>query len=107
MLGQKTAVVFITLLGILIHSEAFAACVVIVVLGRTCPVMAFDAKVVVALSYEIALSCSALKESLGKSDTCGYAVTKHLLDGEILILVDVCLIALIPFHLCATGGAHK
>ena len=27
--------------------------------------------------------------------------------SEILILVDVCLIALIPFHLCATGGAHK
>lgn len=98
--SQELAVVFVALLGIAIYTEAFSTSVVIVILLRTHPRgMALDAEVVVALSHEVASSRSTLEESLCQGDAGRYAVSKHLLDGEILVLVDVCLIGLVPFHL--------
>ena len=99
--------IFVALFSVLINSKAFATSVVIVILGWSCPVVAFDAKVVVALSGKVTLSSSAFKESLFKCYTGGYAITKHLLYGQILRLVDICLIALIPSHLCVAGSAHE
>ena len=45
--SQKFAMIFIAISGILIYSETFASGIVIVVLGWTSPVVAFDAKMVV------------------------------------------------------------
>lgn len=93
--------VFVALLGIAIYAEALTSCVIVVVLGGTRPCrMAFNAEVVVALLYKVAPARSTLEESLCEGDTGRYVVSKHLLDGEILVLVDVCLIGLVPFHLC-------
>ena len=91
--------VFIAVSGILVNTEALAAGIVVVVLGRACPVVAFDAKMVVSLRCQDALASAALKESLRQSDAGWNMVAEHLFDGEVLVLVDVCLIRLIPFHL--------
>ena len=45
--SQKFAMILIAISGILIYSETFASGIVIVVLGWTSPVVAFDAKMVV------------------------------------------------------------
>ena len=47
--SQKFAMILIAISGILIYSETFASGIVIVVLGWTSPVVAFDAKMVVTL----------------------------------------------------------
>ena len=61
---QKLAVVFITVSCILVYAETFAPGIIVVVLGRSRPVVTFDAEVIVALAYEVAPSCRTLKQSL-------------------------------------------
>ena len=63
--------------------------------------MAFDAEMIIALSYQAASACSALEETLCQRDTGWYPIFEHLLNSKILVLVDICLISLVPLHLCA------
>ena len=72
---KKLAMVFIAVSCVTVYSEAFASGIVVMILCRTDPVMAFDAEVVVALAYEVASAGCALKESLCKGDAGRYAVT--------------------------------
>ena len=59
------------------------------------------AEMIIALSYQAASACSALEETLCQRDTGWYPIFEHLLDSKILVLVDICLISLVPLHLCA------
>lgn len=56
---------------------------------------ALDAEVVVGLGGQSASSGIALQQSLCQSDACRYAVVLHLLDGPVLIFVDICPVCLI------------
>ena len=75
LVGKKLAMIFIAASCVAVYSEAFASGIVVMILCRTGPVMAFDAEVVVALAYEVASAGCALKESLCKGDAGRYAVT--------------------------------
>ena len=72
---KKLAMVFIAVSCVTVYSEAFAPGIVVMILCRTGPVVAFDAEVVVALPHEVAPAGSTLKESLCKGDAGRYAVT--------------------------------
>ena len=72
---KKLAMVFVAVSCVTVYSEAFAPGIVVMILCRTGPVVAFDAEVVVALPHEVAPSGSTLKESLCKGDAGRNAVT--------------------------------
>lgn len=99
--------ILVALVGIFVGTETFALGIVVVIGGAACPAMTLDAKVIVALAGELAPARPRLKHALSKGDACGYAVFLHLLDGEILILVDVFLIGGVPFHLCRQSDWHR
>ena len=105
--SQKLAMVFIAVSGIFVNTETLTAGIVVVVLGWTSPIMAFDAEMVVTLCCQNTPTSTTLKKSLGQSDAGWNVVAKHLLDGEVLVLVDVCLVGLIPLHLRLRCGAEE
>ena len=62
--GEELAVVFVAVSCVLVYAEAFATGIIVVVLGRSRPVVTFNAEVVVALAHQVAPSCRTLKQSL-------------------------------------------
>ena len=58
---------------------------------------------IVAAPGQVAFSGSRLEDSLSQSDACGNLVFLHLFNGNLLISVDVLLVAAVPFGL----GRHS
>ena len=84
-----------------IGTEALARCIVVVINPVARPVVALDAEMVVSLAAELALARPTLENALGKRDAGGNVIAKHLLDGEVLVFVDIALEALVPLcRLC-------
>ena len=88
-----------TLPHIVVGSETFAGSIIVVVHFPSLPSVAFYAEMIVAPQGKVALSGTALKQTLCQSDACWYVVAQHLLYGEVFVLFYVYLIARIPAHL--------
>ena len=88
--------VFVALVGIVVGTETFTLGIVVVIGGATSPSMTLDAKVVVALAGELTPTRPRLEHSLGKGYAGWDMIFQHLLDGDVLILVNICLIGRIP-----------
>ena len=73
--------------------------IIVVVYFPTFPALAFDTERVVALSGKFTLSCPTLKETLCEGDAGRNLPAVHLLDGDVLVLVDILLITLVPLDL--------
>jgi hypothetical protein len=56
-----------------------------------------------AFPGKLTLPRSTLKETLCEGDTGRNLPTMHLLDSDILILIDILLIAFIPPNLCMSS----
>ena len=69
--------------------------------GGPCPVVALDAEVVITLDGQVAQSGAALKEPLCQCDAGRDAVFDHLLDGQVLVLVDILLVLGVLLYLPA------
>ena len=87
------------LVGGIVGAEALVASIVVVMDGATRPAVALDTEVVVAHAGEVALPSPTFKESLCESDRGGNLPAVHLFDGDILILIDILLIAFVPANL--------
>jgi hypothetical protein len=93
-------VVFVRLVGIAVHAETVVTRIIIVIRTWTRPtVIALNTKVVVTGAGELASTSAALQQTLRQSNRCRYAITLHLLDGNVLILIYILLIGLIPSDL--------
>ena len=93
---QEARMILVGVLRIAINAEAVVLLVVILVHASPRPsTSALDAEMVVSLSGQVASPRSALEQSLCQSDTCRYMVFLHLLDGHILVLVDVIEVSLV------------
>ena len=68
--GKKTAMVLVTLAGIVVGTEAFACSVVVVISALASPSVALYAEMVVALTRKVAPSSRTLKQALRKRDAC-------------------------------------
>ena len=99
-IDQETRMVFERLVGRVVGTETLVACVIVVMDGAPRPAVALNAKMIVAFAGEITLPCPTLKESLCKGDRSRNLPAMHLLDGNVLILIDILLIAFVPAHLC-------
>ena len=106
-ISQETRMVLVGVEGRRIGTEAFVALVVVAIDGATCPAMTLDAKVVVALHGQLALSRSTLEDALCQGDAGRYLPSLHLFDGDVLVLVNVLLIALVPAHLRPNGEGNQ
>ena len=84
--------VLITLTRTVVCSETLLLLVIVMPDGASLPSVALDAEMVVAAAGQITFSSPTLKQSLRESDAGRYAVIGHLLDSNILILVDIFLI---------------
>ena len=77
--------------GGVIGTEALISTVVILIDGLTRPSVTLDAKVVVASASQRTLASPTLQQSLCQRDTGRDFPFQHLLNGAILILVDIAL----------------
>ena len=99
--------VFVRLVGAIIHTETVVLLVVVVISAASGPVVvALNTEVVVAVACEFAATGTALKQSLSQSDGCRYVITLHLLDGDILVLVDILLVSRVPLYLRKCRNIH-
>ena len=96
---QEARMILKRLIGRIIGPETFVAGIIIVVDLPPIPPIALDAKMVVALSDQFALSCPTLKEALCERDAGRDFPTVHLLNGDVLVLVNILLITLVPLNL--------
>lgn len=88
--------ILIRLVGIAVGTETLVPLVVIVIDASTAPTVTLDTEVVIPLQCQFAPACPTLEEALCQGDGRRDTVTLHLLDGDILILVDILLIGLVP-----------
>ena len=90
---QKVAVVLVAVLRVVVHAEAFAFLVVVVVGALAGPRrVALDAKVVVGPLRQLTHPVAAFQDALGQRDARRDAVLLHLAHSFILPLVDVRLV---------------
>src|SRR5574344_1593504 len=97
---QKDRMVLITVINIVISTETFIALIIIVISGTTSPTVTLNAKMVITLTSQFTITCTRLQHSLCQRDTGGNAMFLHLFDGEILVAVEIFLIACVPLDLC-------
>ena len=101
---KEFAVVLKALQSTVVCAETLAEFVVIMADGTSCPAMALDTEVVVALKNECAPPCPTLQQTLRQGDAGRYTILQHPLDGHVLVLVDISLINLIPSDWTARSG---
>ena len=85
---------------IVVSPEALVALVVVVVGFPSCPSVALDTEMVVALSRQFTIACGRLQYALCQCDAGRDAVLLHLFDGQVLVAVKIFLKTRVPLHLC-------
>ena len=73
--GQKTAMVLVALSCVVVGTEAFASCVVIMIHASSGPSVTLYAEMVVACTCQVTTSGSTLKQSLCERDAGRYIIT--------------------------------
>ena len=85
--------VFVAVRHAIVHAEALALGIVIMIDGLPFPALvAFDAKVVVALRSQPGHAVAGLQHALGQGNAGRYAAADHLLYGHIGILLHIALL---------------
>ena len=103
---QEEAVVFEAVSGIVVHPEALAFGIIVVIRAAAFPILvALDAKMVVGLSAQLAFARPTFKQSLCQRDAGRNAVQGHLAHSLIFPFVDV--IALVLFSARIAGRRKK
>ena len=98
-LSQELTMVLITLLCIIISTEALLFGIIILMNRPTCPSVTLNTEMVIPFLHQFTVSSTAFQDSLRQCDTGWNLVTQHLLDRHVAILVDICLVTLVPFLL--------
>jgi hypothetical protein len=99
--------VLIRLIGRIIGTETLVTLIIIVISSATIPSVALDAEVIVPPDRQLTSAGATLKHALRQRYRGWYVVTLHLLDGDVLILVEVLLICLIPSDLARGCQTHE
>ena len=95
--------VLITLLCIIISTETLLFGIIIFMNRPTRPSVALDTKVVIPFFHQFAVSCTTFQDTLRQGDTGRNLVAQHLLYRHVAILVDICLVTLVPFLLLSNS----
>ena len=99
--------VLIRLIGRIIGTETLVTLIIIVISSAPVPAVALDAEVIVPPDRQLTSAGATLKHALRQRYRGWYVVTLHLLDGDILILVEILLIRLVPCDLSKRRYRHK
>ena len=96
---QEQRVILIRLIGRIVGTEALVALIIIMIAGAPRPSVTLDAEVVVGPAGEFAPPRPTLEGTLRQGDRGRNMILEHLLDGNVLILVEILLVGLVPFDL--------
>ena len=104
---QELGVILEGLIGGVVGAEALVALVIVVITRAPRPSVALDTKMVVGPPCQFTVACPTLKHALSQCDGGRDMILEHLLDGNILVLVEILLICLIPSDLGRAGKRQQ
>ena len=104
---QELGMVFVGLLGMLVGTETFSPCIVIMANGLSSPIAtALDSEVIVRLAGECTLPSPRFQQALCQSDAGRDAVFLHFFHRQVPILLDVGFVLLVA-GLCLKNQAYE
>jgi hypothetical protein len=83
-----------------VSTEALIPFVIIMINFPPRPTITLDAEMIIALNSQFTTTCTTFEQALCQRDRSWNTMALHLLDSNVLILVDILLINLIPSGLC-------
>ncbi len=105
--SEKIGMVFVGITRMLVGTETFVACIVIMTDCTSPPsTTAFDTEMVVAFSCQLAVSRTTFQQSLRQRDTGGNLMKLHLFNSQITIFIYIFDVTGIPF-LCLHSYGKK